>query len=107
MLAIRLRDNPQRDLPTRSSGKVVALTLPSFTSTLIGEGTVHSSLPFGPSTRTVWPFTSTLVLAGISTGFLPIRDIAHHHTYANSSPPTFAFLASWPVMIPREVVRIE
>src|SRR6476659_1793062 len=41
---------------------------------------VSWSFPFGPSTRTTLPWTSTLTLAGTTTGCFPIRDIF-------SSPP--------------------
>ena len=93
MFAIKLRVNPHRDLPVRSSCEVEARIFPSFISTLIGDGTVQSKRPFGPSMETACPFISTFVFGGISTGCFPIRDITHQ-TYAKISPPTLAFLAS-------------
>src|SRR5829696_2787548 len=41
----------------------------------VRRGISMSSLPFGPSTKTFEPLTSTFTLAGMAMGCFPIRDI--------------------------------
>src|SRR5262245_31518347 len=40
-------------------------------------GIAWDSLPFGPSTLTVWSSRATFTPAGTGMGFLPIRDMEH------------------------------
>src|SRR5262249_40390355 len=40
-------------------------------------GIAWDSLPFGPSTLTVWSSRATFTPAGTGMGFLPIRDMGH------------------------------
>ena len=66
------------------------------------------SVPFGPFTVIVFSLTSTVTPAGSVTGILPILDIfaTSYQTYASTSPPWCAFLASLSVITPLEVERI-
>src|SRR3984957_16188308 len=50
---------------------------PSFCTRVMPPGSIAVTLPLGPSTRTVLPFSLTVYLtpAGMGIGFLPIRDI--------------------------------
>ena len=66
-------------------------------------------VPFGPFTVTVLPSRVTSTPAGITTGFLPIRDIylaPPYQTNARTSPPTFSTRACLSVMMPLGVDMI-
>src|SRR5881394_1611881 len=58
-----------------SVGRSTVTTLPS-TTIFISDTNVYDDSPFGPFTRTVEPFTSTVTPEGIGIGFFPIRDIS-------------------------------
>src|SRR4051812_43527332 len=83
MLWIRLRVSPCNDRATRSSlERVTTIALTSVSClTVISGRKLDSSLPLGPSTRTVLPSTVTLTLAGTGTGCFPIRDITKLRTH--------------------------
>src|SRR5262245_7484738 len=77
MLKISDRVRPCRARFWRlSSGRVTLSALPPSASltTMAGCG-ANSSLPLGPSTRTLPSATWTLTPAGTTTGCLPIRDM--------------------------------
>src|SRR5438105_2284496 len=78
MLARRLRVKPWRERVKRSSsGRVTFKTLvASSTSTLMSRCGTKSSLPLGPSTKTLPSAKRTFTPAGRTTGCLPIRDMA-------------------------------
>src|SRR5580698_3990658 len=75
MLFTSARLVPCKDLDCASSPARLTTILPFSTLRLVRRGSSQSSLPFGPSTRTFCPFTSTFTLGGISIGCFPIRDI--------------------------------
>src|SRR5436190_11439851 len=79
MLLMRARVRPCSARLVRSSlGRVTRRTLAAASkSTLILGWTLSDSgPPLGPFTLTSWPDTSTVTPAGMTTGCLPIRDIA-------------------------------
>src|SRR5256886_9663935 len=69
------RLNPCSALASASSPSRLTLICAPSTTAEVRLGNSKSSLPFGPSTNTFRSFTSTLTLAGISIGNLPILDI--------------------------------
>src|SRR5438552_17592307 len=92
MFAINERYRPCSARASRSSPE--RLTTTAFLSasylTATSGRNVFASLPLGPSTRTVMPLTSTLTLAGTTTGCVPIRDTAHlSPDVANHLAPDF------------------
>src|SRR6266542_3094968 len=78
MLAIRLRVRPCRARFWRSSsGRVTLTVLPASSYSMrMFAWTGTSSLPLGPSTKTLPSATRTLTPAGTAIGCLPMRDIA-------------------------------
>src|SRR6185503_6980537 len=74
--------------------------------------TICRILPFGPCTSTASGAIFTVTPFGIEIGFLPIRDMPHHHTLLayqtlqSTSPPPPALRAARPVITPRDVVRM-
>src|SRR5947209_949364 len=77
MLLMRLRVRPCSDRLSRSSlGRLIVIALPSDSIFMFGCGAI-SSLPLGPSTRTLPSAMFTLTPPGMATGCLPIRDMAH------------------------------
>ena len=107
MFAIRLRVSPctARSGP-RSVGRLTVRVSPSSTISIRVE-TRCSSSPLGPLTVTRPGPTETLTPSGTVIGFLPIRLISTHQTYATTSPPTPLAFASCPVITPVEVEMIE
>src|ERR1017187_3628452 len=75
MLFTRARLRPCNALACASSPSRLTTTLPSSTFRLVRRGSSQLSLPFGPSTRTFWPLTSTFTFGGMAIGCFPIRDI--------------------------------
>src|SRR5581483_10984567 len=75
MLLTSARLKPCNDFACASSPSRVTTILPSATFRLVRLGNSQSSLPFGPSTKTFCPFTSTFTLGGMAIGCFPIRDI--------------------------------
>src|ERR1017187_2546843 len=75
MLLTSARLKPCSALACASSPARLTTILPSSTFKLVRLGSSHASLPFGPSTETFCPFTSTFTLAGMTIGCFPIRDI--------------------------------
>src|SRR6266481_2788206 len=75
MLLTRARLSPWSALACASSPCRLTRTLPLSTFKLVRRGSSQLSLPFGPSTKTCWPLTSTFTLGGTAIGCFPIRDI--------------------------------
>ena len=75
ILLTRARLRPCNALASASSPSRLTTTLPFSTLRLVRRGSSQSSLPFGPSTKTFWPLTSTFTLGGMAIGCFPIRDI--------------------------------
>src|SRR5208283_3238560 len=75
MLLTSARLRPCSALAWASSPSRLTTILPSVTFRLVRFGSSQSSLPFGPSTSTFCPFTSTFTLGGMAIGCFPIRDI--------------------------------
>src|SRR5271156_2259415 len=75
MLLTRARLKPCNAFACASSPSRLTTMLPPSTLRLVRFGNSQSSLPFGPSTETFCPFTSTLTFAGMALGCFPIRDI--------------------------------
>ena len=69
------RLNPCNALASASSPSRLTLIWAPATTAEVRLGNSKSSFPFGPSTDTFRSFTSTLTLAGMSIGNLPMRDI--------------------------------
>src|SRR5579871_2772137 len=94
MLAIRLRVRPWSERLSRSSSGRVTRTafLPSSYSTFMARWGASSSLPLGPSTKTLPPSRRTLTPAGTATGCLPMRDI-----FASRSPDRAEEFAAQPL----------
>src|SRR5580693_1916678 len=75
MLLTSARLKPCNALDCASSPERLTTILSPSTLRLVRRGSSQPSLPFGPSTRTFCPFTSTLTLGGMAIGCFPIRDI--------------------------------
>src|SRR5882724_746659 len=75
MLLTSARLKPCNAFACASSPSRLTTILPSATFRLVRLGNSQSSLPFGPSTKTFCPFTSTFTLGGMAIGCFPIRDI--------------------------------
>src|SRR5208282_6162793 len=75
MLLTSARLKPCSALACASSPSRLTMILPSATFRLVRFGNSQSSLPFGPSTRTFCPLTSTFTFGGMAIGCFPIRDI--------------------------------
>src|SRR5579871_3793843 len=75
MFATSARMRPWKALWRFWSVRRETFTAAPSTATEIPSGSLRSSLPFGPWTKTEPPFTSTLTPEGIATGCLPIRDM--------------------------------
>src|SRR5476649_1632236 len=75
MLLTSARLKPCNAFACASSPSRLTIMLPPSTLRLVRLGKSQLSLPFGPSTETFCPFTSTLTLAGMAIGCFPIRDI--------------------------------
>src|SRR5439155_873166 len=74
------RASPCRARTFRSSPAREMITWLSSTFALSPGGNGWTSLPFGPSALTPRSTTWTFTPCGITTGLLPMRDIAPHHT---------------------------
>src|SRR5437016_1583645 len=75
MLLRMERLKPCSALASESSPCLVTrIFLPSILAA-VRRGKSKSSLPLGPSTRTLWPLTSTFTFSGMVMGCFPIRDI--------------------------------
>src|SRR5271154_2834819 len=75
MLLTSARLNPCNAFACASSPSRLTTMLPPSTLRLVRFGNSQPSLPFGPSTETFCPFTSTLTFGGMAIGCFPIRDI--------------------------------
>src|SRR5271163_4321273 len=77
MLLMSERVRPCSARLSRSlSGRLILTALPSD-STFMAGCQANSSFPLGPSTLILPSASATLTPAGMDTGCLPIRDIAH------------------------------
>ncbi len=110
MLLTNARPSPCMALASGELPSQPISTLPCSTLALVSRGISIVSLPLGPSADTWRPFTSTLTLAGMTTGCFPMRDMVSvvseipvHHTWQSTSPPRFLRRASVPLMTPSGV----
>src|SRR6185312_12008630 len=98
MLLINARLKPCSALACASSPWRLTTTLPFSTFRLVRLGRSKFNLPFGPSTSTFWPFTSTFTFGGSAIGCFPIRDITN-------SLPDVAEQFSAKILLPRRIAR--
>src|SRR5208282_304189 len=75
MLLTSARLKPCNALACASSPARLTTICPPSTLRLVRFGNSQPSLPFGPSTETFCPLTSTLTFGGMAIGCFPIRDI--------------------------------